>query len=101
MSYSDYIFIKVLGKGYRVNKCDESLLDRFGQQGKYQHKSRIDENPNLICTIAPTNNFDIQALLEIANKFLIPIKIDCNERKNDLHTPHIKIDYKNFNEVLV
>jgi len=61
----------------------------------------MDENPNLICSINPTNNNDIQALLEIANKYLIPIKIDCNEHKNDLHSPYIKLDFSNYNSIIV
>lgn len=99
--FSDEILMTLLGEKYRMKKCNEALQERFNFSGKYI-KASIENfsNPKELCTITPTNIYDAQKLIEIANFFRIPIMYDVNSHQNELNSYHFKIDFSKYDKIV-
>jgi hypothetical protein len=90
----------ILGEKYRMKKCNEALLERFNFSGKYIKSSQDTPDPKELCTITPTNIYDAQQLMEIANFFKIPIIYDVNSHQNELNSYHFKIDLSKYDKIV-
>lgn len=95
----DKLDFKFLGETYRIEKCEETLKNRFEFAGKFKQNSKNLQNSNEICTIYPSNIFESQTLLEIANYYKIPIIFDINNLQNDIPSFHFKVDYSQYDKI--
>jgi hypothetical protein len=96
LGYFTFDFFRFhLSEKYRINTCIHELKSRFSYADKF-----IQNKPGKkkLCTIFPTNDNDIEKLLEIANNNGIAINNDINE--NSLKQNHIKLDFSKYNKIL-
>lgn len=84
-------------KKSRKASCRKELSERFGSVDKYIGNKNLKAKD--FCTIYPTNVYDIQKLLEIANHYKIPIMHDINYKKNTIFKSHIRIDFSKYNKI--
>lgn len=97
IAYYDQIAMSILGQTYSRKKCELALKERFEFQNKFF------TNPNKedfdFCTIYPTNTYDAQKLMDIANYYRIPLIYDVNSSQNVLNFPHFKVDFTKYNRI--
>lgn len=99
INFYDQITFVLFGENYRMKKCKEALQERFEFSGKYLTS---EENGKEICKILPSNIYDAQRLMEIANYYKIAIKCDPNHQHTDrsLNFPHFIVDFSKYDKIL-
>jgi hypothetical protein len=90
-------------RNYRLSKCALALQERFGYQdsNKFEKFHDADENLNLLCTIFPTNSYDVNAILSIAKQFNVCIMLDALDNHSHIRVPFIKVDMSKYNKITV
>ena len=95
----------IFGKTYRIKVFNSKLEKRFKFNDKYINNVNFNNkqyiNKHLIGTVFPTNIYDLQQLMKLANQFKVPlITDDINYMKTILPYNHIKVDLSQFNKVI-
>ena len=88
--YSDNIRL-ALSESYNTKSCLNDLRDRFEFSGKFSTDTHHKKRP---CTIHPSNIYDLQKIIEIANFYNIPILNDINDNEIDF-IDNIKFEHLN------
>lgn len=95
--YYDQIAMSLIGESYSRKQCDKVLKERFEFAQKYMKNQNEEESD--ICTIFPSNSYDAQRLMEIANYYNIPLIFDINSSQNILNFFHFKVDFRKYNKI--
>jgi hypothetical protein len=79
---------------YRTRSCLNELKERFEFSGKF-----VGNKPGKkrLCTIYPSNSYDVEKLLDIANNHGVAILNDIND--NSLPKSHIRVDFSKYNKI--
>lgn len=92
------IFTTLFGETYRKYKLNKELIERFEFSGKLKKESNVNETQ--MCTIYPTNLFDVSKALSLANYYKIPLVINGPiELNDDLNYSHFSLDMSNMSKI--
>ena len=95
--YYDQIAMSLIGESYSRKQCDKALKERFEYAKKYKKNNNEEESD--FCTIFPSNIYDAQRLLEIANYYNIPLIFDINSSQNILKFSHFNVDFSKYTKI--
>src|SRR5690606_27220639 len=60
---------------------------------------KTDSSSQEFCTIYPSNFYDAQKLMEIANYYKVPLMYDLNAYQNTIRSSHFKVDLSKYDKI--